>query len=356
MKDFDIQLFAEEEETVTDQQTTTEDQPKEEAPQEEIPQELDGLPEEVAREAMQEVEEQRKEEEEAAPAEPENSDKKPSKGGTPDNTNIPYPRFKEQVDKANSLEAQLEAYRAKFGELGANNQAPAQQQNTQQQEPSMSGVPQFTPEISQKIEEAVKQQALQMTGMTAEDASSLEEYGDDDSPQFKMLENAKSVARQMIIGEITEAVRQQQAQRAEFIRQHQSMVQDYNSFVQRESAEPDFKEVQAYATGEYFNKLSLADQAALRDAYTRTEAQNASPQDIMLVKRYFTDAKAAFYGNRQKPTQSKSAAKPKLPRASEVDGSAAAPSEGITNESLARMLDEMEPDQLPENVRKLLMG
>lgn len=355
MKDFDIQLFAEEEET-TDQQTTTENQPEEEAPQqEEIPQELDGLPEEVAREAMQEVEEQRRDEEEAAPAEPENSDKKPSKSGTPDNTNIPYPRFKEQVDKANSLEAQLEAYRAKYGEIGKDQPPAAVEHSNTEKEPAF-GVPQFTPEISQKIEEAVKQQALQMTGMTAEDASSLEEYGDDDSPQFKMLENAKSVARQMIIGEITEAVRQQQAQRAEFIRQQQSMVQDYNSFVQRESAEPDFKEVQAYATGEYFNKLSLADQAALRDAYTRTEGQSATPQDIMLVKRYFTDAKAAFYGNKQKPAQSKGPAKPNLPRASEVDGSAAAPSEGITNESLARMLDEMEPDQLPENVRKLLMG
>ena len=350
MKDFDIQLFAEEE----TEQTQTVETPEEETPQEEIPQELDGLPEEVAREAMQEVEEQRQEEE-TAPAEPENSDKKPSKSGTPDNTNIPYPRFKEQVDKANSLEAQLEAYRAKYGEIGKDQPPAAVEQSNTEKEPAF-GVPQFTPEISQKIEEAVKQQALQMTGMTAEDATSLEEYGDDDSPQFKMLENAKSVARQMIIGEITEAVRQQQAQRAEFIRQHQTMVQDYNSFVQRESAEPDFKEVQAYATGEYFNKLSPADQAALRDAYARTEGQSASPQDIMLVKRYFSDAKAAFHGKKPVTQTKVSAGRPKLPRASEVDGSAATPSEGITNESLARMLDEMEPDQLPENVRKLLMG
>ncbi len=366
MKDFDIdiQLFAEEEQTAAPQEQTQTEEPaaqqQEEPTPEEIPQELDGLPEEAAREAMEEAAQM----ETPEPAEPENSDNKPSEGA-PVNTNVPYPRFKEQVDKTNSLEAQLAAYRAKYGELGDNKpaaEAPKPEQPTQPsqpaQQPAAGFTPQFTPEISAQIEEAVKQKALQMTGMTAEDASALEDYGDDDSPKLKMLENAKSMARQMIIGEITEAVRQQQAQRAAYIKQHQSMIDDYNAFVQRESAEPDFSEVQAFAVGDYFEKLPVTEQNALRDAYARTERQAASPQDIMLVKRYFAEAKAAFHGGKQaKPQPTKRNAKPTLPRAAEVDGSASAPAEGLTNESLEKMLDETDdPSKLPESVQKLLMG
>ena len=376
MKDFDIdlQLFAEEEEQTTKPEPAQTEDPvakqEEPAQEEEIPQELDGLPEDAAREAMEEAAKM----EPPAPAESENSDNKPSEGD-PVNTTVPYPRFKEQVDKVNGMEAQLAAYRAKYGDLNdqpaatpqqteqpkpAPAQTPAPAAQTQPTQPTAGFTPQFTPEISAKIDEAVNQKALQMTGMTAEDAAALEEYGDDDSPKLKMLENAKSMARQMIIGEITEAVRQQQAQRAAYIRQHQSMIDDYNAFVKTETAEPDFAEVQAYAVGDYFNKCPEAEQAVLRDAYARIEGQMASPQDIMLIKRYFSEAKAAFRGGKQQPAKApapaKRAARPTLPRASEVDGSASAPAEGITNESLAKMLEEMDPDEIPEQYRKLLMG
>ncbi len=365
MKDFDIQLFAEEEEQTTEAVVEETPAKEEEPTQEEIPQELDGLPEDVAREAMEEVaqqEEKTEEEETPKPAESENSDKKPSEGvsSSPVNTNVPYPRFKEQVDKAKGLEAQLEAYRAKYGEIGSDNQPKKQEDRpAPNPQPSDEFTPQFTPEISERIEEAVRQKALMMTGLSADDATSLEEYGDDDNPKYKTLENAKSMARQMIIGEITEALRQQQAQRVALLRQHQSMMQDYNEFVARESAAPDFADVQAYAVGDYFNKLSQADQAALRDAYARTENQSASAQDMMLVKRYFAEAKAAFHGGKPKgeaATTPVNRTKPSLPRASEVDGSASIPAEGVTNESLAKMLDEMDPDDIPEKYRKLLMG
>ena len=370
---FDLQLFAEETEgTETTQQpeeTTqpTETQPEEQRP-EEIPQELEGLPEEAAREAMEEA----RQEQPPEPAETD-SDNKPNEGSPA--KDIPYPRFKEVIDQKNAMAAELEAYRAKYGNIDNNAGAQPPQATTppqgagqhpkaaEQPAPQVGGLPtmQFTPEISAKIEEAVTQQALQMTGMTAEDFASLEEYGDDDDPKFKMITNAKAMARNYIMGEITEAVRQQQAQRTAYIRQHQNMVDDYNAFVQRESAEPDFKEVQQFAVGAFFEQLPAVDQAALRDAYARTETQNATPQDIMLVKRYFADAKAAFHkGKTQAPAQQRKGtqkpAKPSLPRAAEVDGSASVPSQGITNESIAKMLDTMDVDQLPENVKKLLEG
>ena len=362
----DLQLFAEETETEDTQPTEeVQEQPEEKAEPEAIPQELDGLPEEAAREAMEEMKQQEPPE---TPAETDNSENKPSEGSAV--KDIPYPRFKEVVDKKNAMQAELEAYRARFGELGANPQPqqPAQQPvqqpvQTMAQEPpaqtSGLGGMRFTPEVSEKIEEAVKQQALQMTGMTAEDLTSLEEYGDDDDPKLKMLENAKGIARNYIMGEITEAMRQQQAQRTAFLQQHQNMVADYNAFVQKEFAEPDFKDVQEFAIGAYFEQLPAIDQAALREAYARTERQVASPQDIMLVKRYFADAKAAFHSRNAKAPapQKPKPSKPSLPRAAEVDGSAATPSQGITNESLAKMLDETDdPRQLPENIRRLLMG
>lgn len=370
---FDLQLFAEETEgTETTQQPEETTQPTETQPEEqqkeEIPQELDGLPEEAAREAMEEA----RQEQPPEPAETD-SDNKPNEGSPA--KDIPYPRFKEVIDQKNAMAAELEAYHAKYGNIdnNAGTQPPQattppqgagqQPKAAEQPAPQVCGLPtmQFTPEISAKIEEAVTQQALQMTGMTAEDFASLEEYGDDDDPKFKMIANAKAMARNYIMGEITEAVRQQQAQRNALIQQRQSMVDDYNAFAQKEFAAPDFKAVQEYAVGDYFKALSLAEQNVLRDAYARIEGNAAMPQDIVLVKRYFTDAKAAFRkGKTQAPAQQQKGtqkpAKPSLPRAAEVDGSASVPSQGITNESIAKMLDTMDVDQLPENVKKLLEG
>ncbi len=363
----DIQLFAEGEttdetkETTTAEPTATEESPEPEAESTEpeaIPAELDGLPEDLARETMKEVTAK----EQPASAEPENSDNKPSESGR--NTSIPYPRFKEQVDKSNALEQQLNAYRQRYGELteqaNANQaqQAPPQQQVPPPEIPPMEQAPmQITPEISKRIDEIVNQRALTMTGMTQEEVQSLQDYGDEDNAKLTTYENARAMARSMVMGEISDAVKARTMKARELLMEHQRMVNDFNSFYQQAAADPTFKAVQGYATGDYFNAMSPIEQGVIRDAYTRIERQTASPQDILLIKRYFNEAKASYIAQQTPPApQPVRAAKPTMPRAGDVDGSASSPAEGVTVESLAKMLDEQKFSEIPEQYQKMLLG
>ena len=142
MFEFDLQLFDEKSE---EPQSAPETETSEESA-EPLPEELSGLPEEYAREVLAEHERHQTEpevEEESQPALAE--EHKPQTPST-----VPYDRFKEKVDEANRLKAQLAEYQKR--------QQPQQQQQYQP--------PQFriTPEISAKITQAIDAEAMTMTG------------------------------------------------------------------------------------------------------------------------------------------------------------------------------------------------
>ena len=142
MFEFDLQLFDEKSE---EPQSAPETETSEESA-EPLPEELSGLPEEYAREVLAEHEHHQTEpevEEESQPAFAEERK-------TPAPSTVPYDRFKEKVDEANRLKAQLAEYQKR--------QQPQQQQQYQP--------PQFriTPEISAKITQAIDAEAMTMTG------------------------------------------------------------------------------------------------------------------------------------------------------------------------------------------------
>ena len=188
MFEFDLQLFAEE---------SSEPQSAPETPSEEsaepLPEELSGLPEEYAREVLAEHEHQQTEvEEESSPTEE-------RKTQTP--STVPYDRFKEKVDEANRLKAQLADYQKR--------QQPQQQQQYQP--------PQFriTPEISAKITQAIDAEAMTMTGFSQDDVASLE-YADVDDPRLAQWAQAKSIASAEVFNAIRENRRLQALLKIEF--------------------------------------------------------------------------------------------------------------------------------------------
>ena len=188
---FDIQKFAEEDTTsygdILDGNTK-------EIPDElpAIPKELDGLPEDIARDIMSRAEEKSAE---TAPA-PESS--KPESSGE---TSVSYKRFKETLDQKNELEQQLAAYREKYGNASA--QSPSQNspqpQATKQDAPQQPRQPQLNAATMKQIDDVINQLAMEVSGLSKEDVDGID-YLEDDDPR-----NEKTARRRIYISVLTNA-------------------------------------------------------------------------------------------------------------------------------------------------------
>ena len=394
MKEFDLQLFAEKTDASETETTATETAPAAESP-EDIPEELAGLPEDIARETMREAStpESTATESDSEPQSADaDSDTKPvSEDETvlnQPNYKVPYTRFKEEIDKKKSLEEQLAAYKKQYGDLPKGNQQSPETQKapdnpaikppvlTTTNQPPAQPVPPMPPiqlddNAMAQINDAARQQAMQMTGMNQEDVDALE-YADASDTKAVRWKAAMDIAKNNIYSAIrTESARRQQAS-MEFMRQHQAAVNGFNSFYKQESAEPDFSDVQKFATGEHFTSLPEVEQKILYDAYARVERNTASPQDIFIVQRYFSDAKQAYRSQHPLPIAANTAAAApaaatlaqkenklqqaeKHPRSEQVEGSATTDGTAVTPANLQHMLDTMKWDDIPKKFQDILL-
>lgn len=71
-------------------------------------------------------------------------------------------------------------------------------------------------------------------------------------------------------------------------------IRQYNRFAQKEMAMEDFQKVREYATNDYFEKQTKADQKAIVSAYARIEQGTAGKYDILIVMEYWKDCKRAY--------------------------------------------------------------
>jgi hypothetical protein len=359
---FDLQMFAEDEASVdtVDTEVAADEAGEQEEEKEPIPEELGGLPEEAAREVMAEVEEGEQEEDtgEVSKAEEESIVKKEA---------IPYARFKQKVDESNALKAELENYRAKYGELNAPQPAqPAPQQTQQphqmqqvQYQPRPQEMPpiNLTPEVVKQIDELKKQEALRMTGLSQEDLDGME-YMEETDPRKQQYQFALKMAESNIVNRIQQVRVEQARQAEEFLAAHNASVQDYNAFAQKEMAAPDFQSVMKYATEDYFETKNPVEQQAIANAYVRVERNTASPAEVVLIKNYFTEAKNAFHGrskaSKKDPmTKAKQAAS--FPRSQQVEGTSDN-DPGVSVATLEKMLTEKTWDEIDPKWQKVLMG
>lgn len=321
--DFDLQRFDDE------QVSSTEAQP-ESSGQTVIPEELDGIPEDIARETMAEWEE---------------SQPKPV-----DETQPEQPRTTYSQEDYQAKAAEVEQLKAKLAQYQQQQQPkqPAPQQPPTFQPPELK----ITPEISAKIKEAVVEEAKAMTNFTDDDIASLD-YADDDDPRVSQWAQAKSLAQARVIKAINDARAWQQQRAQQFYNEHNAAVNTYNEFAQKEFKEPDFQAIQQYATNEFFNALSPNEQKILANSYLRVERQTASPAEMLVVKNYYEKAKASFRSRNAKK-QAPANQKVSLPRVDQISG--AAGTGEITVGELEKMLESTDFDKIPEPYQKRLLG
>lgn len=304
--EFDLQRFDEEEVTSAETQQAEEESP--------IPEELNGLPEEYAREAMTEWESQQ------PPAEPESQPE-------------PAP-VEEQISR--------EDYQAKVAEIEQLKAQLARYQQPQPKQPQTIQPPQLTitPEISAKITEAITAEAMAMSNFSADDVASLE-YADADDPRVAQWNQAKSLAQSRVLNAIQQAQIYHQQRTQHFLNEHAAAIQTYNEFAQKEFAEPDFKEIQNYATNDFFNSLSPNEQKILANSYLRVERQTASPAEMLIVKTYYERAKSAYRarGAKAKPATNQPWQTAQLPRVDQISGSATTPDGQLSPSDFEKLLE-----------------
>lgn len=339
--DFDLQRF--DDGDIGAEPSESEAQPSTEEAQD-IPEELGGLPEDIARKTMEEWESTQSE---SAPS----TTQEETKPGA-----VPYDRFKEKVDEANRLKAQLEEYQRRF--QAQQQQAPQgqQQQPPPQPQPPRQPPLKITPEISKQINKAIEEEALSMTGLTKKDLDEIT-YADDDDPRVAQWNQAKAFATSNIIGAIRQAQAAQQQQAQAFLANHAAAVQSYNDFATKAFAEPDFKDIQNFAVNEFFTQLNPYEQQLVANSYLRVERQIASPAEMKVVTDYFDRAKAVYRsrtrgGSRRNTQQQRKATT--LPRTDQIKGSATFNDGQLSERDIEKMLEGDFTELNPQQQRALL--
>lgn len=348
-----------------EQETTQEPEP------EAIPDELAGLDDDkLAREIMEEAKQA------AVPA-PQASEEQTEPEATQEDQDapgpIPYKRFKQVLDKGKDKDAEIARLKAELESIRNQPQqppaAPVQQpqQPVQRQEPPrqenvfVENGFELTPENVNIINQEIQKEALQLSGLTAEDLDSME-YMEDNDPKKQRWQYAQEFAKSNVMAKIRQAQQMELQRRQALLAAHNASVADFNRYATAAQQEPDFEEVKNFAVNEYFTALpSEQDKQAIAGAYARIERQTASPAEIALIKNYFAQAQAAY--RRQHPvttTNKKSQANKfeqanSFPKSQQVNGSSDAGG-GISVASLEKMLRETPFDQIDPKYQKLLLG
>lgn len=374
MKEFDNRFFdADGANAGADEHVAVGETVEEQPETEEIPDELSGISEETARAIMAESggEEEAQDDDTQTNADADSDNKQYESDGV-SNQRVPYGRFKEELDKKKELEeqnrqlqAQLEQFRAMQTQA---QQAQPPTTNAQQAQPTQPAQqaqaqqPRLNKEAVAQINQLIKQQAMQMSGLSQDDIDDME-FMDDDDPRKQSWQAANDYARLNVYAGIQQMQMQRAAQAQQFLKRHEALIKDYNEFASNEMKEADFNEIQNYATNEYFEKgIPQSDQQAIAEAYARIEKNVASPGDIALIKRYYADAKASYRRSHPaKPKTNANNVKRKVqqaqsfPRSEQVAG-AADVGGNVTAASLEQMLQTRDWDDIPEKYQKMLLS
>ena len=338
-----------------------------------VPPELEGIDEE---EIVKEVMAEAKAEQEEEPQEEEGQQEttvdrtswvNPEEGNAPGP--IPYARFKEKVDEGRKKDEEIAQLKK---QLEAMKQAPAPQpqqvpqyqppqyqpqQPVPQQAPQQGGFA-FTQENLKLINDAIAKEAQAMAQLSKEDMDSLE-YMEDDDPRKQRWEYAKEMAKGNVFGRIRQAQELKRAQAERFLRAHAQSVAAFNEYANQAQAEPDFEEVKNYAVNDFFKALPTeTDKEVIASAYARIERNAASPEDIYLIKNFYTQARSAYrslHPAQKQTTTNKAEQASKFPRSGQISGSGDAGG-GVTVASLEKMLHDMPFDQIDPKYQKMLLG
>ena len=358
---FDIQKFAEENFNAdVSTQENSENQPP-------IPEEFEGISENVAREIMKKSAEQNPVPETQNDVDEVDDDGNYTGEKDLSKVKIPYSRFKQTIDKKNELETRatdaeklLEEYKKRYGDLNSQPQNNYQQ-NYQQPAKNLvqNQLPQkfFGEDDAKQIDEAIKQTAMQMTGLSAEDVDSID-YLDDDDPKVGIWNHAQELAKVAVYNQIftTQAAQMQEEQRlAQLMNQ---AVNDFQNYTQQQAKAAEYENLRNFASGEYFKSRNPVEQQVVREADWRLQNGTATPTDYFTIQNFFNAAKYAYDTKNQQVTKQKNSPKKSAPQFPRTDNLNGVPGSGggVNAATLAEMVHNVPWNQIPEEYKRQILN
>lgn len=217
--------------------------------------------------------------------------------------------------------------------------APSQEIPQQQTMPEQAPIEPFkiTEEMAKTMEEAILVGAKSISGFSDDDIDELD-YLEEDDPKRLQWETAKKLASDKVHNYVQGMHEQRQQQANMFFQEHNAAVKDFQDYTAAAMKEPDYQRAQAYATGEYFNKQSPQVQLTIARSYDRVLRGMASPQDYLVVKNYYENAKREIGGS----------VRTKFPRSSRLNGVTSGANRSYSEREIESMIDAGEWDQVPQ--------
>ena len=318
-----------------------------EMPQEET-QEADAqATEETQAEEPSDTNEEPMEEEQNATADAD-SDNKQVAENVPNN--IPYARFKQENERRKAAERELAELRARYA-----NPVPVQkaEQTVSLEEPTQK-------EVMQAVTEEAIKRAKNALGLSDEDVENLE-FSDDFNTRMQF---------QTMVQRESNAILEQARRNAEARIAQENQVNEtnaaFNKFVEDFQLLADADDRWKFISEERFLQLPVFEQGAIKSAFERLQARQATPGDYFLTMNYFERASKEYDARRKPSVQAKppanAATKIKqaqaLPKAPSVQG--AMSTSGMTIDDIVELMNKPGSEGIdkipPELWQKILKG
>lgn len=216
----------------------------------------------------------------------------------------------------------------------------------------------ITPELAQTINNLIQERALKISGLNKDEIDALE-YADDDDANKMRYEQAKSMARNMVMQDVNNKYIELQNRMQYQQTMSRAIANDTQNFVNEIKATENYQNIMNYATGEGLKKYSPYEQTAIREAYAKVNAGVGNASDMMVLRSFWNKSVTDFNSNNNISTKDNTTKvkeqinkKNKMPRVSQLQGSGSNKGNIWTIDKIKDALNRGAIDEIPPNIQQ----
>lgn len=275
-----------------------------------------------------------------------------------DDTTSEATDFKALYEKA---KAELDALKNnQNNQVQHNSNIPQQNMQFRQGTPinqsNMQGF-QITPELAKTINGLIQNKAIKLSGLTKDEIDALE-YADDDDTNKMRYEQAKSMARNMVMQDVNNKYLALQNRMQYQQNMSRVIASETQKFVNEIKGTENYQNIMTYATGEGLSKYSPYEQEAIKEAYAKVNAGVGNAGDMMVLRSFWNKSVADFNSNNpgiktntatniKKQINNKN----KMPRVTQIQGSGSDKGSIWTIDKIKDALNRGAINEIPLNIQ-----
>lgn len=212
----------------------------------------------------------------------------------------------------------------------------------------------ITPELAQTINNLIQERAVKISGLNQDEIDALE-YADDNDTNKMRYEQAKSMARNMVMQDVNNKYIELQNRMQYQQNMARTIADETQKFVNEIKETENYQNIMNYATGEGLNKYySPYEQVAIREAYAKVNAGVGNVSDIMILRSFWNKSVIDFNNNNNVTTKIKEQInkKNKMPRVSQIQGSGSNKGNIWTIDKIKDALNRGAINEIPPNIQQ----